>query len=141
MEKCNLLIIGGGGREHALAWKLSQSPLAGKLFVAPGNPGSASVATNVDVDVAKAEEAANAANAIKQECEDALAEALPILVRTSSKLHRKAAICALSIAGQILEYFKHASPRQHCELVIFSGSSTGSFGYHQGRRHQACPEL
>jgi hypothetical protein len=95
----------------------------------------------VDVDVAKAEEAANAANAIKQECEDALAEALPILVRTSSKLHRKAAICALSIAGQILEYFKHASPRQHCELVIFSGSSTGSFGYHQGRRHQACPEL
>jgi len=56
MEKCNLLIIGGGGREHALAWKLSQSPLAGKLFVAPGNPGSASVATNVDVDVANHQE-------------------------------------------------------------------------------------
>ncbi|WP_373100511.1 MULTISPECIES: phosphoribosylamine--glycine ligase [Pasteurellaceae] len=37
----NILIIGNGGREHALAWKAAQSPLADKVFVAPGNPGSA----------------------------------------------------------------------------------------------------
>jgi phosphoribosylamine--glycine ligase len=37
----NILIIGGGGREHALAWKAAQSPLAGRVFVAPGNAGTA----------------------------------------------------------------------------------------------------
>ncbi|MBN1181834.1 MAG: hypothetical protein JXB49_06075, partial [Bacteroidales bacterium] len=35
----NILIIGGGGREHALAWKISQSPQLKKLFIAPGNAG------------------------------------------------------------------------------------------------------
>ena len=35
----DVLIVGGGGREHALAWKLSQSPLLDTLFCAPGNPG------------------------------------------------------------------------------------------------------
>ncbi|MCP5082821.1 MAG: phosphoribosylamine--glycine ligase, partial [Alphaproteobacteria bacterium] len=37
----NILIIGSGGREHALAWKAAQSPLAGKVYVAPGNAGTA----------------------------------------------------------------------------------------------------
>jgi phosphoribosylamine--glycine ligase len=36
-----ILVIGGGGREHALAWKIAQSPRAVKVFVAPGNAGSA----------------------------------------------------------------------------------------------------
>ena len=39
--KLNVLIIGGGGREHALAWKIAQSPRVEKIFVAPGNAGSA----------------------------------------------------------------------------------------------------
>lgn len=37
----NVLVLGGGGREHALAWKLAQSPKVGKIFVAPGNAGTA----------------------------------------------------------------------------------------------------
>src|SRR5690554_5636549 len=37
----NVLIIGSGGREHALAWKAAQSPLADRVFVAPGNAGTA----------------------------------------------------------------------------------------------------
>jgi phosphoribosylamine---glycine ligase len=45
----NILILGSGGREHAFAWKLAQSPLCDDLFVAPGNAGTALVATNVDV--------------------------------------------------------------------------------------------
>lgn len=45
----NVLIIGSGGRENALAWKVAQSPLISEIFVAPGNPGCASVATNIDV--------------------------------------------------------------------------------------------
>ncbi len=46
----NVLIIGSGGREHALAWKLAQSPRIGKLFVAPGNGGTHQVAENVGID-------------------------------------------------------------------------------------------
>ncbi|MEE8206655.1 MAG: phosphoribosylamine--glycine ligase [Nitrospinaceae bacterium] len=44
-----ILIIGGGGREHALAWKIAQSPKVTTLFCAPGNPGTAQVATNIDL--------------------------------------------------------------------------------------------
>lgn len=47
----NILIIGSGGREHALAWKLRQSPYCEKIFVAPGNAGTAQVATNVDIAI------------------------------------------------------------------------------------------
>lgn len=43
----NILLIGGGGREHTLAWKLKQSPLCEQLFIAPGNAGTAHVGTNV----------------------------------------------------------------------------------------------
>ncbi|MDB5713542.1 MAG: purD [Sphingomonadales bacterium] len=47
----NILLIGSGGREHALAWKLAQSPLTDSLFAAPGNPGIAEHAELVALDV------------------------------------------------------------------------------------------
>ena len=43
----NILVLGGGGREHAIAWALSQSPRCDQLYVAPGNGGTASIAQNV----------------------------------------------------------------------------------------------
>lgn len=45
-----VLVVGGGGREHALAWKLSQSPLVDRLYCAPGNPGIAEVAECVPIE-------------------------------------------------------------------------------------------
>jgi phosphoribosylamine--glycine ligase len=48
----NILLLGSGGREHALAWKLAQSSLCDKLYAAPGNPGIASHATLVSIDIA-----------------------------------------------------------------------------------------
>lgn len=44
-----VLVIGGGGREHALAWKIAQSPRVDKVFVAPGNAGTARDAVNVPI--------------------------------------------------------------------------------------------
>ena len=44
-----ILLLGSGGREHALAWKMLQSPLCDKLFVAPGNAGTAAIAENVNI--------------------------------------------------------------------------------------------
>ena len=44
-----ILIVGSGGREHALAWKLKQSPRVGKIFVAPGNAGTARLGENVAI--------------------------------------------------------------------------------------------
>lgn len=46
-----ILLLGSGGREHALAWKMLQSSKCESLFVAPGNAGTAQIATNVDVDI------------------------------------------------------------------------------------------
>jgi len=46
-----ILLLGSGGREHALAWKITQSPLCAKLFIAPGNPGTARFGSNVSLSV------------------------------------------------------------------------------------------
>lgn len=47
MSKQTVLLIGNGGREHAISWKIAQSPLLEKLFIAPGNAGTATIGTNI----------------------------------------------------------------------------------------------
>ena len=47
MEKINILLLGSGGRESALAWKMSQSPLLNKLYIAPGNGGTGAYGENI----------------------------------------------------------------------------------------------
>ncbi len=47
----NVLILGSGGREHAFAWKIAQSPKLGQLFIAPGNAGTLACGTNVNIQV------------------------------------------------------------------------------------------
>ncbi len=47
----NILLLGSGGREHAFAWKITQSPVCQQLFVAPGNAGTQTCATNINLDI------------------------------------------------------------------------------------------
>ncbi len=51
-EKIDVLIVGSGGREHALTWKIAQSPLVGKVYCAPGNGGSACESKSQNVEIA-----------------------------------------------------------------------------------------
>ena len=45
----NILLIGSGGREHALAWKMAQSKKLNRLYIAPGNAGTSTIGQNVDI--------------------------------------------------------------------------------------------
>ena len=47
----NILLLGSGGREHALAWKMAQSHHCNDLYIAPGNPGTAGIGTNLTISV------------------------------------------------------------------------------------------
>ncbi|HLR90528.1 MAG TPA: phosphoribosylamine--glycine ligase [Balneolaceae bacterium] len=51
MDQYNVLLIGSGGREHTIAWKLSQSEKLGTLFIAPGNPGTSIYGKNIDLNL------------------------------------------------------------------------------------------
>lgn len=55
----NILILGSGGREHAFAWKIKQSPNCQNLFVAPGNAGTAQIAKNINLNLSDFEEIGN----------------------------------------------------------------------------------
>ncbi len=48
-QTVNVLLLGSGGREHAIAWKIAQSPRTAKLFIAPGNAGTSAIGTNVEL--------------------------------------------------------------------------------------------
>ena len=59
----NILVIGGGGREHTIVWKLAQSPKVKKLYAIPGGPGMMGLAECVPMDVTNLEGLASGRNA------------------------------------------------------------------------------
>ena len=47
----NILLLGSGGREHAIAWKMSKSKMCRNLFIAPGNGGTGKIGKNIEIDI------------------------------------------------------------------------------------------
>ena len=86
-----ILLLGSGGREHALAWKIAQSPKLEKLFIAPGNAGTALVGENVamkadDFDAIKAFVLANAITMVIVGPEDPLVKGIYDYFKTDAEL-------------------------------------------------------
>jgi phosphoribosylamine--glycine ligase len=100
----NILIIGSGGREHALAWKLQQSSQSGQVFIAPGNAGTALCGTNVAIGV-------NDFAAQKQFCLDNKIEL--VIVGPEEPL----------VKG-IYDFFKQDAALQH--IRVFGPSANGA---------------
>ena len=93
----NILLLGSGGREHAFAWKISQSSRCSKLFIAPGNAGTSLCGTNVDMAVTDF-------SSIKQFCVDQTIEM--VVVGPEEPL----------VKG-IYDYFKNDSSIQHIPVI------------------------
>src|SRR5215471_14550861 len=83
-----LLIVGNGGREHALAWKIRQSPLVHELYCAPGNAGIAAIADCVPIDSTNIVEVADFAQTIAADL-TVVGPELPAVLGIADEFHRR----------------------------------------------------
>lgn len=102
----NILILGAGGREHTFAWKIAQSPLCNQLFVAPGNSGTSSIATNLNVSVVnfegiKKRVLAHDINMVVVGPEDPLVNGIYDFFLNDPELHQVAVIGPQKAAAQL----------------------------------------
>lgn len=125
----NVLIIGSGGREHAFAWKVSQSHLLSNLFIAPGNPGTAHLGTNLPIGVADLQGIVDAIRAHHIELvvigpEEPLVKGLRDLITSQEDLGH-VGIVGPDAAGAQLEGSKDFSKRfMHAHGVPTAASQT-----------------
>ncbi len=96
----NILLLGSGGRENAISWKLKQSPLCDNLYIAPGNAGSAAYGTNVPLSITDFP-------AIRQFCLD-------------NNIHILFPGGEDALVAGIYDYFKHDEQLKH---IIVAGPS------------------
>lgn len=103
-----ILLLGNGGREHALAWKIAQSPKVEKLYIAPGNAGTGEVGENVRLNISNFEEVgsfvkANGIDMLVVGPEAPLVGGIADYFRSSDEELRKVAVIGPSKAGARLE--------------------------------------
>lgn len=103
-----ILLLGNGGREHALAWKIAQSPKVEKLYIAPGNAGTEEVGENVRLNISNFEEIgsfvkANGVDMLVVGPEAPLVNGITDYFRSSDEDLRKVAVIGPSKAGARLE--------------------------------------
>jgi phosphoribosylamine--glycine ligase len=83
-----VLVVGSGGREHALAWKLSRSPIVSDLYCAPGNPGMKSIADCVQIDPSDLVEIADFVEKLSIEL-TVVGPELPLMLGLADELHKR----------------------------------------------------
>jgi phosphoribosylamine---glycine ligase len=83
-----VLVVGNGGREHALAWKIKQSPLVTEVYCAPGNPGMAELADCVPIDTSNIVEVADFAQTIKADL-TVVGPELPMVLGIADEFSRR----------------------------------------------------
>src|SRR5512140_539396 len=92
----NVLVLGSGGREHALVWKIRQSPLAGRVYCAPGNAGIAQDATLETTNITNPAEVAALAARLKVDLTVVGPEA-PLVAGVVDELRR----CGMPVVGPV----------------------------------------
>ena len=83
-----VLVFGSGGREHALVWKIRQSPLVSEVYCAPGNAGIAELADCVPIDTSNIVEVADFAQTIKADL-TVVGPELPMVLGIADEFHRR----------------------------------------------------
>lgn len=94
--------MGGGGREHALVWKIGQSPLVSEVFCAPGNPGIAALARCASIEPSKIQELADHADAVDADL-TVVGPELPMVLGLGDELRRRGrtAFCPSKLAAEL----------------------------------------
>jgi phosphoribosylamine--glycine ligase len=87
-----VLVVGGGGREHALAWKIRQSKLVSELYCAPGNPGTEPIATPVDLDPTNIVELADFAQELKIDM-TVVGPEIPLSLGIADEFRKRGLLC------------------------------------------------
>src|SRR5512141_1074157 len=83
-----ILVVGNGGREHALAWKIRQSPLVAELYCAPGNAGMSALADCVPIETSNIVEVADFAQTIKADL-TVVGPELPMVLGMADEFQRR----------------------------------------------------
>ena len=94
-----VLVVGNGGREHALAWKIRQSPLVSELYCAPGNAGVAEIADCVPIDASNIVEVADFAQTIRADL-TVVGPELPMVLGIGDEFVRRELPDLLPLAGR-----------------------------------------
>jgi len=97
-----ILVVGNGGREHALVWKIRQSPLVKEVYCAPGNAGIADIADCVPIDTSNIIEVADFAQTISADL-TVVGPELPMVLGIADEFHRRglAIFCPTRVAAEI----------------------------------------
>jgi phosphoribosylamine---glycine ligase len=135
----NILLLGSGGRECALAWKLRQSPLCGNLYIAPGNWGTAAYGTNLDMhtlDFAAIKNVCvtHAIDIVIPGSEDALVAGIYDFIKEDASL-RHIIVAGPSKAGAQLEGSKAFSKK----LMLRYGIPTATYAEYYLFAHASTP--
>ena len=129
-----LLLLGSGGREHALAWKIAQSPKIEKLFIAPGNAGTSEVGENVDIkandfDAIRAFVLNNGINMVVVGPEDPLVKGIYDYFKNDSAL-KSIPVIGPSKTGAVLEgskeFAKGFMQRHHIPTAGYKSITAGN---------------